>query len=125
MVLGDSFGQSVFKESLRRVFERFPDDVPGDGEDYVHRIGRTARADSTGVALTLVNTDDMYKMKRIERLIESEVPKLPIPPEIGKSPEWDPNPRGGGRFKRSGGGRNQKRKKGGNKKGPRSRGPRR
>ena len=100
-------------------------DVPGDGEDYVHRIGRTARADSTGVALTLVNTDDMYKMKRIERLIESEVPKLPIPPEIGKSPEWDPNPRGGGRFKRSGGGRNQKRKKGGNKKGPRSRGPRR
>ena len=101
-------------------------DVPGDGEDYVHRIGRTARADSTGVALTLVNTDDMYKMQRIERLIESEVPKLQIPNDIGKSPEWDPNPRGGkprGRGKFKGGGRGRGKGRGGNRKGPRGRGP--
>ncbi len=108
-------------------------DVPSDGEDYVHRVGRTARADSTGVALTLVNTDDMYKLKRIERLIESEVPKVPIPPEIGKSPEWDPKPRGrsyGGRSggkggRNQGGGRGHGGRSGGNRKGPRKGGPRR
>ena len=102
-------------------------DVPGDGEDYVHRIGRTARADSTGVALTLVNTDDMYRLQGIERLIEAEVPKLTIPPEIGKSPEWNPKSRGGGRFRRSGGrgGRTNSNQRGRNKRGPRKGGPRR
>ncbi|MBL4578114.1 MAG: DEAD/DEAH box helicase, partial [Flavobacteriales bacterium] len=44
-------------------------DAPNDAEDYVHRIGRTARADTTGVAITLINPDDMYKFKRIEDLI--------------------------------------------------------
>jgi superfamily II DNA/RNA helicase len=63
-------------------------DVPGDAEDYVHRVGRTARAETTGVALTLVNADDMYKLAQIERLIEREVPKLILPPEIGEGPEW-------------------------------------
>lgn len=98
-------------------------DVPSDGEDYVHRVGRTARADSTGVALTLVNEDDMYKFKRIERLIEMDIAKLTIPKEIGVSPEWNPKPSGGGRGgyrggKRSGGG------KGNNRKGPRKGGSR-
>ena len=65
--------------------------VPNDAEDYVHRIGRTARADTTGIAVTLVNPEDMYKFLRIERLMELEVMKLPIPSEIGESPEWDPN----------------------------------
>lgn len=64
--------------------------VPGDAEDYVHRVGRTARAESTGVALTLVNRDDMFRLKKIEELIDNEILKLPVPPEIGKSPEWDP-----------------------------------
>ena len=63
-------------------------DVPGDAEDYVHRIGRTARADSTGVAITVINPDDMYKFSRIEALIEREVPKIPLPPGIGEGPEW-------------------------------------
>lgn len=65
--------------------------VPNDAEDYVHRIGRTARADTTGIAVTLVNELDMYKFLRIERLMEREVIKLPIPEEIGSSPEWNPN----------------------------------
>lgn len=70
--------------------------VPGDGEDYVHRIGRTARADATGVALTLVNEDEMYKMAAIERLIGSSITKLNIPPHIGLSPEWsNVRPKGG------------------------------
>ncbi|NQU53224.1 MAG: DEAD/DEAH box helicase [Bacteroidetes bacterium] len=69
-------------------------DVPQDAEDYVHRVGRTARADTTGVALTLVNEDDMYKFHQIEELIEREVFKIPMPDHLGKGPEWQkPNPR--------------------------------
>jgi superfamily II DNA/RNA helicase len=63
-------------------------DVPQDAEDYVHRVGRTARADATGVALTLVNEDDMYKFHQIEKLIEREVFKIPIPDHLGEGPEW-------------------------------------
>ena len=64
-------------------------DVPNDAEDYVHRIGRTARAKSTGIALTLVNEDDMFKFKRIEDLIENEVTKIPLPSDLGDGPEWN------------------------------------
>jgi superfamily II DNA/RNA helicase len=63
-------------------------DVPHDAEDYVHRIGRTARADTTGVALTLINEDEMYKFDKIEKLIERIVIKAPLPPQIGEGPEW-------------------------------------
>ena len=63
-------------------------DVPNDAEDYVHRVGRTARADSTGVALTLVNEYDMYKFHQIEKLIEREVFKIPMPEHLGAGPEW-------------------------------------
>lgn len=65
-------------------------DVPNDAEDYVHRIGRTARAKATGVALTLVNEADMYKFKIIEEFIENEVMKIPLPPELGDGPKWNP-----------------------------------
>jgi len=68
-------------------------DVPGDAEDYVHRVGRTARAETTGVALTLVNEDDMTKFSKIEKLIDSEIIKLNIPPELGESPIWSINER--------------------------------
>lgn len=54
-------------------------DVPNDAADYVHRIGRTARAKTSGVAITLVNKADNYKMKRIEKLIERELDKLDYP----------------------------------------------
>jgi ATP-dependent RNA helicase RhlE len=63
-------------------------DVPGDAEDYVHRIGRTARAASSGLAITLINEDDMYKFHRIEELIENQVMKLPLPAELGEGPRW-------------------------------------
>ena len=63
-------------------------DVPSDAEDYVHRVGRTARAETTGVALTFVTPDDMYKLKQIERLIENQIPKLSIPQELGEGPSW-------------------------------------
>jgi superfamily II DNA/RNA helicase len=63
-------------------------DVPQDAEDYVHRVGRTARADATGVALTLVNEDDMFKFHQIEQLIEREVFKIPLPTHFGEGPIW-------------------------------------
>jgi len=64
--------------------------VPGDGEDYVHRIGRTARADATGVALTLVNEQEMFNFDAIEKFIEADITKINLPNEIGQSPEWNP-----------------------------------
>jgi len=85
-------------------------DVPGDAEDYVHRIGRTARADTTGVALTMINPFDMHRFSKIEQLIEMEVMKIPLPPEIGEGPTW--NPKGGGRGG-GGGGRGRGGRQGG------------
>lgn len=63
-------------------------DAPRDAEDYVHRIGRTARANTKGEAFTLVNEKDMPKLRRIERLIEAEIPKLPLPEALGAGPVW-------------------------------------
>ena len=64
-------------------------DVPQDAEDYVHRVGRTARADATGVALTLVNREDMFNFHRIEQLIENEIFKIPMPEHLGEGPAWE------------------------------------
>jgi superfamily II DNA/RNA helicase len=89
-------------------------DVPRDAEDYVHRIGRTARADTTGVAITLVNEDDMFKFSKIEKLIEQEIIKLKVPEEMGTSPEWNPKKSYSGGRRNSGGNRrhsNSKNKK--------------
>jgi superfamily II DNA/RNA helicase len=63
-------------------------DVPNDAEDYVHRIGRTARAETKGMAITLVNDDDMYKFQRIEDFIEMKLDKLQPPENLGAGPEW-------------------------------------
>lgn len=63
-------------------------DTPFDAEDYVHRVGRTARANTKGEAVTLVNPKDMRKLAQIERLIEAEVERIPVPEELGPGPEW-------------------------------------
>ena len=68
-------------------------DVPADAEDYVHRVGRTARAQSSGVAITFINKTDQGKFKRIEDLIETEILKLPTPSEIGESFSYEPSER--------------------------------
>ncbi len=57
-------------------------DMPGDPEDYIHRIGRTARADSTGTALTFVMKKDLRKLKALEHLMEKKVFELRLPKEI-------------------------------------------
>ena len=76
-------------------------DVPSDGEDYIHRIGRTARADTKGVAFTFVNKDDQYKFYNIEKLLEKSIPIGKLPVELGESPAYDASKfkgsKGGGR----------------------------
>ena len=61
-------------------------DVPRDAEDYVHRIGRTARADTKGTAITFVNEADMNKLGRIEKLIERKLDRLSVTEELGYGP---------------------------------------
>ena len=63
-------------------------DVPHDAEDYVHRIGRTARADRDGIAITLVSDDDIYNFQQIENFLEKEIEKVSLPEDIGKGPEY-------------------------------------
>lgn len=61
-------------------------DVPHDAEDYVHRIGRTARASTKGTAITLVNQKDKRKLESIEKLIEKRIDRIPMPEDLGTAP---------------------------------------
>ena len=70
-------------------------DVPHDAEDYVHRIGRTARADRDGVAITLVNEDDMFAFHQIEKFLDKEIKKNPLPEGCGEGPEYTTSKRPG------------------------------
>ncbi|MBP6460579.1 MAG: DEAD/DEAH box helicase [Crocinitomicaceae bacterium] len=63
-------------------------DAPHDAEDYVHRIGRTARANTKGEAYTLINEKDMLRIQNIEKLIEAEIPRCTLPENLGVGPEW-------------------------------------
>lgn len=64
-------------------------DVPGDPEDYVHRIGRTARAESKGEAITLINPDDVKRFKRIEEMIEQVIEKVALPQGFESGPDYN------------------------------------
>jgi superfamily II DNA/RNA helicase len=77
-------------------------DVPNDAEDYVHRVGRTARAASKGMAITFVSPDEMYKFSRIEQLIERSFDKLQPPEKLGPGPEWKQPEKKGRRKKPAG-----------------------
>lgn len=63
-------------------------DVPHDSEDYVHRIGRTARADHDGIAITLVRGKEVSWFMQIEKFLGYEVEKMPLPQGLGKAPEY-------------------------------------
>jgi len=65
-------------------------DVPPDPEDYIHRIGRTARAETTGTAITFINDKDQQKFARIEALIGNEIIKLPLPKGFAEPPIYNP-----------------------------------
>ncbi len=81
-------------------------DVPHDAEDYVHRVGRTARANRDGRAITLIRGREVGDFMKIERFLGREIEKLPIPQYIGKAPEYKEFPNDGKRRK----GRYNKRK---------------
>ena len=66
-------------------------DAPQDPEDYIHRIGRTARAETTGTAITFVNNKDKRKLANIEKLIERQIERMPIPAHLGEAPADEPN----------------------------------
>ena len=99
-------------------------DVPHDEEDYVHRIGRTARAGKEGRSITLVSEKDQPLFRDIERFLEKEVPKEELPAELGDAPAYtgrasgSRNGRGRGRSVRNGKGRNRGRSRNNKKKTP-------
>ena len=76
LVATDILSRGIDIDSIELVINF---DVPSDAEDYIHRVGRTARAESTGVALTFISSADKRKFRNIEQLIGSEVKKLPTP----------------------------------------------
>ena len=66
-------------------------DVPWEVEEYVHRIGRTARAGENGMSITLVAPEEQYRFKQIEDFLEKDIFKIPLPPELGEAPEYNPD----------------------------------
>ncbi len=105
LVATDVLSRGIDIDSLSHVVNF---DSPRDAEDYVHRIGRTARADTTGTAITFVSDEDQDRIVKIERLLEREFEKRAITEalDLGPAPEFDPRRFSGLRHKRgTGGGR--------------------
>lgn len=75
-------------------------EVPSDGEDYVHRVGRTARAESKGAAFTFINKEDQQKFSNIEKLLGKPVSKAKLPESLGEGPAYDPKPERGKKHKK-------------------------
>ncbi len=86
-------------------------DVPHDGEDYIHRIGRTARAASEGMAITFISEKEQDKFRRIEKLLGQAVYKAALPPELGEGPAYSESSGRNGRSSRSQSGFNRKSRK--------------
>ena len=93
-------------------------DVPHDPEDYIHRIGRTARAAATGSAVTFVSEDEQGKFHAIEKFIEKDIRKAELPASVGAGPVYNPAVNNG----RGRGGRGGGRGRGGSNGGSRGRG---
>ena len=62
-------------------------DVPRDAEDYVHRIGRTARAENKGEAITLVSPEDKHFFNKIERFLQKNIERITLPASLGEVPD--------------------------------------
>ena len=85
LVATDIVARGIDIDDIRMVINF---DVPHDSEDYVHRIGRTARADRDGEAITLVSDRDILRFQKIEQFLQKEVEKLPLPDGLGEGPEY-------------------------------------
>lgn len=85
LVATDIVARGIDIDDIRMVINY---DVPRDVEDYVHRIGRTARADRDGIAITLVNTEDISWFMKIEQFLERTIDKNPLPDGLGDAPQY-------------------------------------
>ena len=94
IVATDILARGIDIDDIRIVINY---DVPRDCDDYIHRIGRTARAGSKGRAITFVSEEDQEFFGRIEAFIEQEVPKLEVPAELGEAPVYEPKKKAGAR----------------------------
>ena len=117
LVATDIVARGIDIDDIRLVINY---DVPADSEDYVHRIGRTARADRDGEAITFVSDTDMYRFQSIEHFLGKEVEKLPLPEGLGEAPEYKkrekkPNSRRNGRWHSKGHGKGNGKGNGGGK----------
>lgn len=119
LVATDIVSRGIDIDDIRIVINY---DVPHDAEDYVHRIGRTARADRDGVAITFVNEREMGKFQTIEHFLGKEVEKNPLPEGLGEGPEYTrrekkrSNTRRCGRWHSRGNGQRNNRPRGGQRK---------
>ena len=125
LVATDIVSRGIDIDDIRIVINY---DVPHDAEDYVHRIGRTARADRDGVAITFVSDTDIYRFQSIEHFLGKEVEKRPLPDGLGEAPVYTKREKkhagtrrngrwhshGNGKGKGNGGKRKNNGKKGGN-----------
>ncbi len=90
LVATDIVARGIDIDDITRVINY---DVPYEAEDYVHRIGRTARAGSQGRAITMVSTMDQFRFGQIEKFLDKPVRKEPVAPEYGEAPEYHPERR--------------------------------
>ena len=107
LVATDIVARGIDIDDIRLVINY---DVPADSEDYVHRIGRTARADRDGEAITFVSDTDIYRFQGIEHFLGKEVEKIALPEGLGEAPaytkrEKKPNTRRNGRWHSKGSGK--------------------
>ena len=87
LVATDIVARGIDIDDIRLVINY---DVPHDSEDYVPRIGRTARANNDGCAITFVSETEQNKFKQIENFLEKEIYKIPVPEELGEAPAYNP-----------------------------------
>ena len=103
LVATDILSRGIDIEDIELVINY---DVPNEGEDYIHRIGRTARAASKGAAFTFINEKEQRKFYQIEQLLGEPVPKAKLPEHLGEAPVYDPS-----KFKSSSSGKGSFKKK--------------
>ena len=96
MIATDIVSRGIDIDDIRLVINY---DVPHDSEDYVHRIGRTARANNDGCAITFVSEKEQTQFKSIENFIGKDIYKIPVPEELGEAPEYNPRSNNGGKRK--------------------------
>ena len=116
LVATDIVARGIDIDDIRLVINY---DVPHDCEDYVHRIGRTARANNDGCAITFVNEAEQTKFYQIEQFLDKTIYKLQIPEQLGEGPEYAPKVKTGKNNKKAGQGKkkyNFKKKSGNTKK---------